>query len=235
MIARGTRKFLSKLSPHAMPFSELTIMIAHGKLIPKLAGVETKQDFRGMREDLNRLVLGLSLHEIVRETVREGVADHALYDYLIEAYRWLSTLSALSSERLRFISHGLTLKWLGLVGLGPKVDACVVCSRPTNEFRLLWLSTAAGGVICNECMAKDHSRFADAEKVSEDIVAALRWVAEAPMNAMLGVALLPHLSALGTIQSAFSAYHLADDRQVPKFLSSINYDEYKHTEPVLVS
>lgn len=222
VMAKGARKFQSKLAAHMQPFTELTVMVAHGKLWLKLAGVERGTDFARVREDLQLFGLGLGLNELMHRALGEQEPDAGLYDFLVDAYAWVQTLPELEQQRIGFVHSALTLKWLVLIGFGPHTDACVRCRKNHNEIAQPFISTAHGGLVCNTCVAEHRSIFADVRDVSHEVLAALRFLASAPFEALLTDRLDPLLESLTDIQDEFIHYHLDRELRVPTFIQHVS-------------
>ncbi len=230
VMGKSARKFASKLAAHMTPFTELTCMLAHGKLWFRLAGVERKRDFKRLRGDLQAVGLGYGLNELLRYAVGNGEKDESLYDFLLDAYEWIARLPDLSRERLGFVHSALTLKWLVMTGIGPHCDACVSCTSDLEAIRKPYISTVHGGLVCATCVGRDRARFADALLVSHELISALRFIAMAPFDTLLTQGLEPLLVDLQNIQDAFVAYHLERELRVTKFIHSISepkvYENY---------
>ncbi len=221
VMGKSTRKFASKLAAHMTPFTELTCMLAHGKLWFRLAGVERKRDFKALRADLQGVGLGYGLNELLRYAVGNGEKDESLYDFLIDAYGWIEKLPTLSSERLGFVHSALTLKWLVMTGIGPHCDACVSCTSDLETIRRPHISTVHGGLVCATCVSRDRSRFADARPASHELISALRFIAMAPFDTLLTQGFEPMLGELQMIQNTFVTYHLERELRVTNFIHSI--------------
>ncbi|HBU27917.1 TPA: DNA repair protein RecO [Candidatus Uhrbacteria bacterium] len=221
VMAVGARKFSSKLAAHASPFTELTVMVAHGKLWLKLAGVERGTDFGRIRQELSLFTLGLGLNELMHRAIGEGEPDAGLYAFLADAYAWIQTLPELTGLRLTFVQSALTLKWLVLIGFGPHADACVRCRAPYVQIQQPHISTMHGGLVCGACVREHRSAFADAQVLTQEVLAALRFLSSAPFEALLTDKLDPLLDTLIEIQDAFTHYHLERELRVPTFLQHI--------------
>jgi len=224
IMGKGTRKFKSKLAAHMTPFTELQIMIAHGKIWPKLASVERISDFPLIRENLQLFGLGLGLNELIYRAVQDGESDEGLYDYLIEAYRWIQTLPELSSDRLRFIYSAITLKWLVMIGFGPHSEACVSCNVSYNDILKPYISVSNGGLVCGDCVLGRRLSFSDAREITFEMLAALRFMVVSSFEVLLTKELTPLLESLADIQDEFIHYHLDRDLRIPVFLDKLSSD-----------
>lgn len=221
ILAKGTRKFASKLAAHMTPFTELQIMVAHGKMWPKLASVERKTDFRRIREDLALYGLGLGLNELLYRAIGDQESDAKLYDFLIDAYSWIQTLPSLESQRLQFVHSALTLKWLVMIGFGPHCDACVSCHKSHGDITNIYITVSHGGIVCSTCVVERRLQFSDARGITQETLAALRFLSNAPFESLLTEKLDPIIEQLVDIQDEFIHYHLDCDLRVPVFLQQV--------------
>ncbi len=221
VMGKGTRKFTSKLAAHMQPFAEVQVMIAYGRMWPKLAGVERGTDFARIREHLPLFGLGLGLNELIVRAVEDGEPDPNLYRFLLDAYAWIQTLPELSRRRLSFIHSTLTLKWLILIGFGPHTEACVRCRISVTDVRHPFLSVAHGGLVCATCVSGARARFGDAQPIDKEVLSALRFLASAPFEALLTHRLDPLLDALTEVHDLFVHYHIDRELRVPIFLQHL--------------
>jgi len=178
-------------------------------------------DFARIREELSLFGLGLGLNELMHRAIGDGEPDASLYAFLADAYAWIQTLPDLTGTRLMFVQSALTLKWLVLIGFGPHADACVRCRTPHGEISQPFISTSHGGLVCNTCVQEQRSSFADAQELTQEVLAALRFLSSAPFEALLTDRLDPLLDTLIEIQDAFTHYHLERELRVPTFLQHI--------------
>lgn len=217
VMGKGTRKFSSKLAAHMTPYTELTCMVAHGRLWLKLAGVERRRDFAALRERPQGLAMAAAVNELVMGVGR-GEADEHLFHFVLDTYAWLASLDELDTLRRAFVSSALTLKWLVMTGVGPHCDACVACGAEPGARERIFLSTLHGGLVCRLCVERDRARFADARSVSHEMVAALRFIAMAPFPDVLASSFVPLAPALTSLHQEFASYHLEREFKVPYFI-----------------
>lgn len=217
VLGKGTRKFASKLSAHMTPYTELTCMVAHGKLWLKLAGVERRRDFVALRARPQGLAMASALNELVLGVGR-GEADAHLFDFVLDAYAWLASLEELPAQHCAFIVSAITLKWLVMTGVGPHCDACVVCFDDLPLLQRPHLSTMNGGLVCQTCVERDRARFADARAVSHELISALRFIAMAPFPDVLASTFVPLAPTLTALHQEFASYHLERELKASYFM-----------------
>jgi len=221
IMGKGTLKFQSKLAPHMTPFTELKLMIAHGKIWGKLASVERMVDYSRIRDNLDNFGLGLGLNELLYRAVSDGEPDALMYEFIREAYSWIQTLPELSFKRLAFVNSALTLKWLVLIGFGPHCDACVGCNLEHSEISGAHISVSHGGLVCTDCVHGNLSEYSDSVEVDFEMLAAIRFLGRAPFESLMTQEIEGLLDSLIEIQDEFVRYHLDRDLRVPVFLNQI--------------
>lgn len=219
VMAKGTRKFLSKLAPHLSLFTELRFMVAQGRAWYKLASVERLHDHPRLRTELSTHGLALAVNELFHVALGDQSPDVALYTFLGDVYAWIETLPVLSPDRYLFVQSALVLKGLVLLGFGPHMAACVGCHSAVADVARPAVSVSHGGLVCGDCRDRDTTIFADAIPQTQEQVAALRFLAEAPFEELLNSGVSPVLASLTDIQDRFVQYHLERELRVPTFLN----------------
>ena len=97
-------------------------------------------------EDLDRLVLGMSLVEIVEKVVPEGQEEESFFDLLSWGYEWLD-----GDENPGPVLAAFLLKTLTRIGVQPQFALCVRCRKKLQPRGLFGFSLAQGGVVCGNC------------------------------------------------------------------------------------
>jgi DNA repair protein RecO (recombination protein O) len=105
---------------------------------------ESIEQFRAIREDLDRLTHAAALVEAVDLLAEEGQPDERLYSMLAGALRSLNTNDA------ALLVAAFYWKLLAHAGYEPMLDACVRCGED-DEAQLVGFDPAAGGITCRTC------------------------------------------------------------------------------------
>lgn len=130
LLAAGSSKLGSKLSPHLLPFSEVELMVAQGKKIHRLAGAKLRRVYLKPPYHLPSLVLGTGMLEIVNRVSREAQPEPEIFN-LLKLY--LSKLSGLPREdqAWRDSARNILAKFINGVinstGLALPLSACAIC------------------------------------------------------------------------------------------------------------
>lgn len=121
VFAAGASRPTSKHAGHLEPFSEVDVMLAHGRYTDRLAVASQRSAVRFAAVG-GYLYYG-RLCDLVSAMVRPGVADARLFTLLSDARAAAFVVThGTSPARLRFLFAGSTLKLLDLLGYAPNVD-----------------------------------------------------------------------------------------------------------------
>lgn len=209
--AMGARKGSTKLGNHLLPFCVLRCFLIQARWVPKIGGVEQETWYAGIGHEVERLALASTLNELVSLTAPEGVADREAFTFLCGAYAWIDRLPTLLPDRWRLAQRFLAVQWLMRIGIGPAVERCVNCETVPKPGEPIWLSVAAGGLVCQSCHKAEPMAFADAKSYTEETWAALRYLSHAPLETLLGPALQPLVKEIAPLYQQFVSYHVDRD------------------------
>ncbi|MCK6481738.1 MAG: DNA repair protein RecO, partial [Planctomycetes bacterium] len=136
-----------------------------------LGGFERETSFPGIRRDLARLEAAFAALEVLSEASREEHEDADLFDLAAETLRGLETVPP---DRAPLALLRFDLRLLGVLGVGPVLDACAECGGAPAGTPPPVLSTARGGVLCGRCRDRDPLSLA----ATPGVLAALRRIGE---------------------------------------------------------
>ena len=169
--ARGALRKSSRTAAatQQLTWSEMTLFGNRGKWTVNEAVV--KEDFAGLRQDLEKLALGSYVAECLEAFSVEDQPDSALLQL------GLNSLYALSRD-LRpplLIKAAFELRLMCLAGFQPDTAGCAVCGKAEPEEPCLGLET--GGLCCRSCR---RVSFGPSAELDREALAALRYVTAAP-------------------------------------------------------
>lgn len=179
LLARGTKKLLSKMAGHLEPGTLVDLMIVKGRGFDYAGSVQTLDGYLPLREDFNKAYYsGCALRRFNR-LVREGEKDENLFRWL---QSWLEALASapvpLAREDGELLFDFFALKLLTELGYRPELYDCLGCRQAIipgkNYFDL-----KDGGLLCPDCLAKRPPALAPASQlrlVSDDVVKLLRFL-----------------------------------------------------------
>ena len=176
VLAKGTRRGKSKLSPHLALFGVVDIMIAKGKFIDRLAGANLIVPFKTVLSSLEKTTLAQSFLITVDALTKRELSDDRIFQLLKEFLSVLDVSSEVWSEHIRsFLFDAAIIKLLHVLGFGLELHACVRCRRPLvpsgNTIAFLH-----GGIECASC------RDPLSPAISSDVIKVLRFLGEQPLE-----------------------------------------------------
>lgn len=140
-VAKAARKPGSRFGARLEPPSHAALQLYVGRQLDTVTQVESVDHFGAIKGDLDRLTKAAAMAEAADVVSQEGEADPALYQLLLGALR------ALAAQDSPLLLAGFFLKLLVHDGVGPVVDACVVCGETEG---LCAFDLAEGGLLCAE-------------------------------------------------------------------------------------
>lgn len=155
-IARGALRPRSPFIASSQVFSYSEYTFYKGKNFYHMSQGDILNSFYDIREDMNRLLYGTYLLELVDSSIVEEEPNEKLFKLLIKA---LSVLSNMDDDFLKFIIS-FEIKYISFLGFRPCLDSCVICGKDINE--TLRFSIKQGGIICEDCFGLEKtSRYMD--------------------------------------------------------------------------
>jgi DNA repair protein RecO (recombination protein O) len=138
-VAKGVRKTKSRFGSRLEPPTQVALQLHAGRSLDTITQAETVDNYRLVREDLDRLNRAVSMLEAVDQLAVEGEAEPDLFRMLVRA------LALLATDNSPLVVPAFFLKALGQSGFGPVVDSCVVCG---SDGPLVAFDTERGGMLC---------------------------------------------------------------------------------------
>jgi DNA repair protein RecO (recombination protein O) len=142
-VAKGVRKTKSRFGGRLEPCSHVSLLFYEGRgELDIVSQADTIEQFRPIREDLDRVGSALTLLEAVDQVAQEGEANVRLYQMLVGALRTLSARNA------PLLVPAFFWKLLSLEGAHPLLEQCAGCGAEDN---LVAFDLVEGGVLCRDC------------------------------------------------------------------------------------
>ncbi|HOX26642.1 MAG TPA: DNA repair protein RecO [Candidatus Krumholzibacteria bacterium] len=181
LMAKGARQTRSRLRPLVQPgrLADLEYSLDPARELQYLRGGSLILDPLAAAPTLERSAYLQAALEIV-DRCRPGHGHEAGLFALCQEYVQVLSCADAGCEAALFYAFEAAL--LDLQGIRPLLEACTQCGRARSRLadRALWLSPAAGGVICAECAAGGAA--AGARPLSEAALAAWPELAAAPVS-----------------------------------------------------
>ncbi len=168
VLAKGSRRGKSKMSPHLGTFGVVDLMIAKGRIIDRLAGAGLAESCRAILTSLPKTALSQGFLLAVDTMTKRDLPDERLFALIRE---FLLTLDAAPEPEPGGRSLAFdcaAAKLMDLLGFGLELGECVSCRAPlVPEGNVV--NVARGGAECASC------RDPFVPPASADAIKALRF------------------------------------------------------------
>lgn len=141
-VAKGVRKTKSRFGGRLEPPGHVSLLLYEGRNLDVVSQAESLDNYRAIREDLDRMTDALALLEAVDQVAQEGESNGALFRMLAGALRTLAG----AEQRPPLLVGAFYWKLLALEGVAPVLDECVRC----GAVDLVSFDPAEGGTLCRE-------------------------------------------------------------------------------------
>jgi len=147
-VARGVRRPRNHLLGGTQLFSYTNFLLMTGRNLDIICQCEIKKTFYKLRDDLDKLAFGLYFAELLRASTPMEDKNRELFNF------FLKTLYCLEQwQDMDKLSRIYELKLMAIQGFTPELFNCTNCGGPISG--KIKFSPKLGGVICNNCLAKD--------------------------------------------------------------------------------
>ncbi|MCF6461069.1 DNA repair protein RecO [Clostridium sp. Cult3] len=144
-MARGAYRPKSQLIANTQPFSYNEYNLYKGRNLYYINQGDIIDSFYSIRENINRLMYGSYLLELLDLSTMEEEKNEKLFLLLRKG---LLVLSKLEKDFLKFIL-AYELKYISFLGYKPYLEGCVNCgSRDLNQIKF---NIDRGGIVCKSC------------------------------------------------------------------------------------
>jgi DNA repair protein RecO (recombination protein O) len=188
VIAKGVRKTTSRKAGHLELFTHAQLLVAQARTWDIVTEAATVENFRYMREDLEKISRASYVCELVDAFSEAEDENFPMWELL------LFTLRAIDEHGLtaHFDTHVL-LRWfelhlMSLTGFEPQLFSCLACEVQITPVRN-YLSLAEGGVLCPKCGAN----YSGAEELEVDVLKVMRFLQSRPWDEVVQLTVRPHV------------------------------------------
>ena len=145
VVARGTRKIVSKLNPHLAFLNLLSVGFVWGPKNKVLVTADTLRIFRG--NDYKRYQAGFTIIKLIDKLIWADLPEPVTFNLTWEALEKI--------ENVKFNPQSVVLQFkvelLGILGYRPELARCVSCLA--DGFTRKVFSYQKGGLLCSNCLA----------------------------------------------------------------------------------
>lgn len=161
LVARGTKKILSKLAGNLEPISLVGVMVIRGKQFDYVGAINGENIFAKIKQDLDKVNIAGEIIKIFDRLVKENEPDKNLFSLLGNFFIYLESLS---NEYNRIIELIFKLKFLDSLGYRP--DFKNEKSKLTSD-ELTWLNVVFDNNDFNEIIVKrlEDKKLAKIKKI----------------------------------------------------------------------
>ncbi|WP_420436884.1 DNA repair protein RecO [Candidatus Poriferisocius sp.] len=191
-VAKGVRKTRSRFGGRLEPTSHVQLQLHRGRSeLDIVTQTESVDQFRAVREDLDRLGKAMAMLEAVDRVGVDREPDGALYRML------LGGLRALDAGDSALVVPAFYLKLLAHDGVGPEVGVCASCGATDD---LVSFDYASGGVLCRSCRR--------GSPLSPDALDLIRMILGGSLSAALAEPPSPATGEVEHLATTAMEYHL---------------------------
>lgn len=181
VVARGVKRFRSKLAGHIEPISLIKAMILRGRAFDYLGGALITSAYINIKNDLNGLYFTGAAFALLDAQVKEDEPDAELFNFLTY---WLELVNdkcqlELDKHQGELLYNYFVLQLLVILGYKPELHYCLDChekmSPSSNYFNL-----RQGGLVCGTCYKISQNKYWPNEvlPISDDCIKLLRMFSE---------------------------------------------------------
>ena len=217
VLAQGTRRGKSKLSPHLGSFGVVDIMVAKGRRIDRLAGACLARRFPSLPASLLKTVTAQSFLLTIDSLTKRELPEERIFSLLVGFFEALDGWNAPESDHggRHPVYDSAALKLLDILGFAPEFDVCVRCRRDLPATGNA-LNALRGGIECSGCRATSK------EAVSPDVIEALRLMRRDRLTSDRLAVLPPRVaSAAGELVESLLVGHLEDGIRALRFFRQL--------------
>ena len=176
VLAKGTKKIVSKLNSYMEPFYLVNVMVAKGKVFDKLANCNLIKSYQNLRQDLFGFALINYLAEITDDLIVGQTLKKDKFELLLNCLDILNdNISKLAKENLLMITNVYNLKILNMLGYQPEIKRCLNCHKGILLTKNIF-DFSKGGIICEDC--KKVCLIEDYILVSDGVIKLLQLAQE---------------------------------------------------------
>lgn len=213
-IAKGAKRKGSRFAGALEPLQLCEVVCFRGREgggLHTLSELDVLDTYRGVRQDLRRLHAAAYVIELLRAALPEDAPQPEVFDL---ATGTLSRISALEVELDPAVVVQFEARLLELLGLFPKVDACVECGGALSTGRVAF-SARLGGALCSSCR---DGRDRTAREVPHGTLQALEVLGRSPDRAARLRIAPAQRSELRRLMNEYLAAALERELRLAKFI-----------------
>lgn len=152
VIAKGMRKSGSRLGGFLELFRYNEYVLAEGRNLDLVTGASTIESFRQISLNLPRLGLAYYVAELIDKLVEETQDADGIFNLTHSIFKELNR----HKLPINLLKSFFELNLLGILGLHPELDKCIVCSKAIDWQGKFGFSWVLGGMLDKEHLTNEY-------------------------------------------------------------------------------
>jgi DNA repair protein RecO (recombination protein O) len=161
-IIKGARSSKNMFGTALEPMSHVSLVVYEkkGRDIQTVTQCEVVQSYRHLFEDLDKMVVGMAVIELVRDIAHEQEKNVPLFDFLVK------TLSALNSATGNAVNlfYSFEIHLADILGFHPSFSKCFSCGKQVvsqvEGVKRIEFHLEKGAPICGQCHSVHSQKVA---------------------------------------------------------------------------
>jgi len=174
LVARGARKFRSKVAAHVEPFCFIDGMVVRGKVYDYLGSALSESCQVGIKEAEPKISAASRAIRMLDAQTRTGHSDKELF-FLLRDFLYLLDKSK-DGMNFELISDLFQFRLYAYLGFGMEVYHCIICNKNLTPGENI-INFRLGGVVCRECSKSEKGLT-----ISDEAVKVLRLANKLEMS-----------------------------------------------------
>jgi DNA repair protein RecO (recombination protein O) len=167
-IAKGARQMKSKFGAGLEPITNVSLVLykKEHRELQLVSQCDAIKTYKSTHSELERMVVALSVLELVNQLVHEEEGNEALYLLLVETLDEIEC----AKRNLMNLFFAFEIRCASLFGFSPGLGSCSVCGRSLDDIEAdgsAVFQLAKGSVLCGRCVASPGAFTNDQLRVRE--------------------------------------------------------------------
>ncbi len=156
LIAKGAKKFNSKLAAHVEPISLSEILIVRSRSnFDYLAAARNIYLFKSVKEDWDKMKIIGEIFSIFNKSVKFNEPDIALYNWFL---LWLKNLIKTKSEESEKMKAIFLIRFFSIMGYEISLNTCSLCNQ-IKENRSYYFDFSQSKLHCSNCLKNRNNYY----------------------------------------------------------------------------
>jgi DNA repair protein RecO (recombination protein O) len=156
LVARGTKKLLSKLASHIEPITLADLMVVKGRQVDYVGSAVSQENFRAIKTDLEKIFIVGEILNQFNHLVKLNESDPKIF-LLLRNWLFATNEKNITGFQIRLQAAIFKILLVSELGQGIEINRCQKCSQPLNVNEN-WFNTKLGGVCCVTCHGKNPDK-----------------------------------------------------------------------------